>query len=99
PRRTANRSVKKKLPVRAGTSNGNTRRSRFLATFSPTGAPPAPAVALHAKPADKRSEFERRLARKRPAGLAKAIADLKDKLAAEKPTIATRKASELALEV
>ena len=52
-----------------------------------------------AMPADKRSEFERRLARKRPAGLAKAIADLKDKLAAEKPTIATRKASELALEV
>ena len=52
-----------------------------------------------AMPADKRSEFDRRLARKRPAGLAKAIADLKDKLAAEKPTIATRKASELALDV
>jgi transketolase len=47
----------------------------------------------------KKSEFERRLARKRPAELAKAIAALKDKLAADKPTIATRKASELALDV
>jgi len=47
----------------------------------------------------KKAEFERRLARKRPPELAKAIAALKDKLAAEKPTLATRKASELALEV
>ncbi|MEJ0013695.1 MAG: transketolase [Bauldia sp.] len=47
----------------------------------------------------KKAEFERRLARKRPPELAKAIAALKDKLAAEKPTVATRKASELALEV
>jgi transketolase len=46
-----------------------------------------------------RAEFERRWARKRPAGLGPAIAALKEKLAAEKPTIATRKASELALEV
>jgi transketolase len=53
---------------------------------------------LGALDAAKRSELERRLARKRPAALAKAIADLKEKLAAEKPTIATRKASELALE-
>src|SRR5690606_25906901 len=36
---------------------------------------------------------------KRPAGLAPAIAALKGQLAAEKPTIATRKASELALDV
>jgi len=54
---------------------------------------------LTAKPGPARSEFERRLARKRPVALGKAIAALKDKLAAEKPTIATRKASELALEV
>jgi transketolase len=47
----------------------------------------------------KKTEFERRLASKRPPELAKAIAALKDKLAAEKPTVATRKASELALEV
>jgi transketolase len=49
--------------------------------------------------ADKRAEFERRLARRLPAGLGKAIADLKEKLVADKPTIATRKASELALDV
>jgi transketolase len=48
--------------------------------------------------AAKRSELERRIARKRPAALAQAIAALKEKIAAEKPTMATRKASELALE-
>ncbi len=48
--------------------------------------------------AGKRAEFERRFARKRPAALAKAFADLKAKIAADKPTLATRKASELALE-
>jgi transketolase len=47
----------------------------------------------------KRAEFERRLARKRPAELATAIAALKEKLAADKPTLATRKASEMVLEV
>jgi transketolase len=47
----------------------------------------------------KRPEFERRMMRQRPAELGKAIAALKEKLAAEKPTIATRKASELALDV
>jgi transketolase len=46
----------------------------------------------------KKAEFERRLARKRPTELAPAIAALKAKLVADKPTIATRKASELALE-
>jgi len=49
--------------------------------------------------ADKRAEFERRLAHRLPADLGKAIADLKEKLVADKPTIATRKASELALDV
>ena len=53
---------------------------------------------LAGKPEPARSEFERRMARKRPAGLAKAIAALKEKLATDKPTIATRKASELALD-
>jgi transketolase len=47
---------------------------------------------------DKRSEFDRRIARKLPAGFEKAIADLKTKLVADKPAIATRKASELALD-
>ena len=45
-----------------------------------------------------RAEFERRLAGVMPAGLGPAIAALKDRLAAEPQTIATRKASELALE-
>jgi transketolase len=54
--------------------------------------------AFAALPADKRGEFERRLKRQRPSGLATAIATLKDKLAADKPTLATRKASELALD-
>ena len=45
----------------------------------------------------KRGELERRLARKRPAELGVAISALKDKLAADKPTLATRKASEMVL--
>ncbi len=49
-------------------------------------------------PEAKRGEFERRMNRTRPAALATAIVALKEKLAAEKPTIATRKASELALD-
>ena len=54
---------------------------------------------IAAKDAKQRGEFERRLARKRPAALAEAFAALKEKLAADKPTLATRKASELVLEV
>jgi transketolase len=47
----------------------------------------------------KRDEFARRvIERRRPEGLADAIRKLKDKLVAEPPTIATRKASEMALE-
>ncbi|MBI5130538.1 MAG: transketolase [Rhodopseudomonas palustris] len=46
-----------------------------------------------------RAEFQRRVIdRKRPAGLDGAIRKLKDRLVAEPQTIATRKASELALE-
>ncbi|ACE99571.1 transketolase [Rhodopseudomonas palustris TIE-1] len=52
-----------------------------------------------ALPADKRDDFKRRVIdRKRPAAIADAIRTLKDKLVAEPQTIATRKASELALE-
>jgi len=51
-----------------------------------------------AKDAKVRAEFERRFARKRPAALAEAISALKDKIAADKPTLATRKSSEMALE-
>ena len=55
---------------------------------------------FEAKPDALRDEFARRVIdRKRPAGLADAIRKLKEKLVAEPPTIATRKASELALEV
>jgi transketolase len=53
-----------------------------------------------AKPDALRNEFIRRVIdRKRPKGLDDAIRQLKDKLVADPPTIATRKASEMALEV
>ena len=51
-----------------------------------------------AQPTDKRDEFTRRDLHKRPAAMAGAIRDLKKKLVAEPQTVATRKASELALE-
>jgi transketolase len=54
---------------------------------------------LAATPADVRTEFMRRLAGERPSGIEPAIAALKEKLALEPPTVATRKASEIALEV
>jgi transketolase len=55
---------------------------------------------FEAKPEPLRGEFIRRVIdRKRPAGLADAIRALKDKLVAEPPTVATRKASELVLDV
>jgi transketolase len=55
---------------------------------------------FEAMPAAQRSEFQRRVIdRKRPQGLAEAIRKLKEKLLADPPTIATRKASELALDV
>jgi transketolase len=53
-----------------------------------------------AKPQALRSEFIRRVIdRKRPQGLADTIRQLKDRLVADPPTIATRKASEMALDV
>ncbi|WP_442000217.1 transketolase [Microvirga sp. 2TAF3] len=54
---------------------------------------------LKALPAEKRAEFERRMKGMRPQGLSEAIAKLKDKLIAEPQNVATRKASEIALEV
>ncbi|KPF96133.1 transketolase [Rhodopseudomonas sp. AAP120] len=52
-----------------------------------------------ALPAEQRGEFQRRVIdRKRPAALDGAIRKLKDRLVAEPQTIATRKASEVALE-
>jgi transketolase len=53
---------------------------------------------LAALPDAKRGEFERRMNRIRPPALATAIVALKDKLAADKPAIATRKASEFVLD-
>ena len=53
---------------------------------------------LGAADAQKRAEFERRLARKPLASLHQAFDELKRKFAAEKPVIATRKSSEAALE-
>jgi transketolase len=53
-----------------------------------------------AKPDALRSEFMRRVIdRKRPEALPEVIRKLKEKLVAEPPTIATRKASELVLDV
>jgi transketolase len=53
-----------------------------------------------AMPEGERNEFVRRVIdRKRPKGLNQAIGKLKERLVADPPTIATRKASELALEV
>jgi transketolase len=54
---------------------------------------------LASKPATARAEFTRRVAGTRPAGIDQAVAALKEKLAAAPPTVATRKASETALEV
>jgi transketolase len=52
------------------------------------------------KPEALRGEFTRRVVdRTRPPALAEAIRALKDKLVAEPPTVATRKASEMVLEV
>jgi transketolase len=51
-----------------------------------------------ALPDDKRSEFTRRNDHVRPTAIADAILTLKKKLIAEPQTVATRKASELALE-
>ena len=46
----------------------------------------------------KKAEFERRLSGKLPDGFGAAMAELKAKIAADKPNLASRKASELALE-
>ena len=48
---------------------------------------------------DKKAEFDRRFAGDLPAALAPAVSAYKQKLAETKPTVATRKASEDALEV
>jgi transketolase len=47
----------------------------------------------------RRAEFDRRIKGDLPAGFVAAIADYKKKLAAEAPKVATRKASEMVLEV
>ena len=54
---------------------------------------------LAAAEADVRMEFERRMRGELPGGFEAAIADYKKKLAADKPKVATRKSSEMALEV
>ncbi len=54
---------------------------------------------LKALPEDKRAEFERRVNGVRPQGLSAAVAKLKERLIAEPQNVATRKASEIALEV
>jgi transketolase len=53
---------------------------------------------VKALPADKKAEFERRMAGKLPAALASAVRQVKENAAVKPQEIATRKASELALE-
>ncbi len=48
---------------------------------------------------ETRAEFERRMSGELPSGFDAAIADYKKKLVADKPKVATRKSSEMALEV
>jgi len=48
---------------------------------------------------DKRGEFERRMRGDLPGGFEPAMAAYKQKLAADKPKVATRKSSEMALEI
>jgi transketolase len=54
---------------------------------------------LASAPADKRAEFERRIKGELPAGWTDAIETFKAKLVADKPKVATRKSSQMALEV
>jgi len=54
---------------------------------------------LQAAPADRQEEFKRRMDGRLPPELGTQMAALKARLAAERPSIASRKASELALEV
>jgi len=54
---------------------------------------------LAAAPEGMRAEFERRIARRLPEGLGEAIRAHKAKLAMDRPTVATRRASQMALEV
>ena len=54
---------------------------------------------LAAADAEQRGEFERRMRGELPISMEAAIADYKRKLVAEKPKVATRKSSEMALEV
>ena len=54
---------------------------------------------LDAADAITKGEFERRMKGDLPSGFDKAISDYKQKLVADKPKVATRKSSEMALEV
>jgi transketolase len=54
---------------------------------------------LAAAPADKRSEFERRIKGDLPSNWKSTIEEYKKKLVADKPKVATRKSSQMALEV
>ena len=54
---------------------------------------------LAAVDAEKRAEFERRIRGELPPGFDGVIADYKRKLAADRPKVATRKSSEMALDV
>ena len=86
---------------------GLRRPSKSPPTFCPSGGRPAswaPSRARTGKSVltaagDKRAEFERRVGGKLPDNFDATIADYKKTLAADKPKVATRKSSEMALEV
>ncbi|RMF69404.1 MAG: transketolase, partial [Alphaproteobacteria bacterium] len=74
-----------------------------LAAWRQAGARGAPLyedwkARLEALPDDRRADFLRRQKRELPAGWRRALEQLKEKLAAERPKVATRKASGLALD-
>ena len=96
------------MPAPANSSAGTIRRSRCPPTSSTPGAAAGKASAgkraewqkrLAAADPKLRAEFERRISGELPANFDATIADYKKKLAADKPKVATRKSSEMALEV
>ena len=105
PRRAARRRGDRRRAegARLGSSGlrGAGRRPRRLADRRPQGEPDPERVgeAPRVVDAEKRAEFERRIRGELPPGFDGVIADYKRQLAADRPKVATRKSSEMALDV
>ena len=104
---TALRLAMMKLPQPAKPSAGNAHPSRLTAKFSISGALPDLQSGQKRKEWEKRfkaldpeikGQFERRMRGELPSGFDDAMLAYKQKLADEKPTMATRKSSETVLE-